>query len=40
MPGPDYAGMVTFYEDFPYALWSDFRGLDDLGPPLALCRPT
>jgi LmbE family N-acetylglucosaminyl deacetylase len=31
MPGPDYAGMVAFYEDFPYALWSDFRGLDGLG---------
>ena len=31
MPGPDYAGMVAFYEDFPYALWNDFRGLDDLG---------
>jgi LmbE family N-acetylglucosaminyl deacetylase len=30
MPGPDYAGMVAFYEDFPYALWSDFRGLDGL----------
>ena len=32
MPGPDYAGIVTFYEDFPYAWWNDFRGLDDLGP--------
>jgi LmbE family N-acetylglucosaminyl deacetylase len=31
MPGPDYAGMVGFYEDFPYALWNDFRGLDGLG---------
>jgi LmbE family N-acetylglucosaminyl deacetylase len=31
MPGPDYAGMVAFYEDFPYALWSDFRRLDQLG---------
>ena len=30
MPGPDYAGMVAFYEDFPYALWSDFRALDGL----------
>ena len=26
MPGPDYAGAVTFYEDFPYAWWSDFQG--------------
>jgi LmbE family N-acetylglucosaminyl deacetylase len=36
MPGPDYAGIVTFYEDFPYAWWNDFRRLDDLpGTPLA-----
>ena len=35
MPGPDYAGIVTFYEDFPYAWWNDFRQLDDLpGAPL------
>ncbi len=31
MPGPEYAGIVTFYEDFPYAWWNEFRGLDDLG---------
>ncbi len=31
MPGPEYAGMVCFYEDFPYALWNDFRGLEGLG---------
>ena len=31
MPGPDYAGMVCFYEDFPYAWWNDFRGLEGLG---------
>ena len=30
MPGPDYAGVVTFYEDFPYAWWDDFRGLEAL----------
>ena len=30
MPGPDYAGIVTFYEDFPYAWWNDFRTVDDL----------
>src|SRR6476469_5653694 len=30
MPGPDYAGIVTFYEDFPYTWWNDFRQLDDL----------
>jgi LmbE family N-acetylglucosaminyl deacetylase len=31
MPGPEYAGIVTFYEDFPYAWWNDFRRLEDLG---------
>ena len=36
MPGPDYAGIVTFYEDFPYAWWNDFRRLEDLpGDPFA-----
>jgi LmbE family N-acetylglucosaminyl deacetylase len=32
MPGPDYAGIVTFYEDFPYAWWHDFSRLEDLPP--------
>jgi LmbE family N-acetylglucosaminyl deacetylase len=32
MPGPDYAGIVTFYEDFPYAWWSGFSGIQDLPP--------
>jgi LmbE family N-acetylglucosaminyl deacetylase len=32
MPGPEYAGIVTFYEDFPYAWWSDFGNLDALPP--------
>ena len=31
MPGPEYAGIVSFYEDFPYAWWNEFRGLGDLG---------
>ena len=31
MPGPDYAGQIGFYEDFPYAWWNDFHRLDDLG---------
>ena len=31
MPGPEYAGVVAFYEDFPYAWWNDFGGLGDLG---------
>src|SRR3954447_6487181 len=30
MPGPEYAGIVTFYEDFPYAWWNEFRQLEDL----------
>ena len=30
MPGPSYAGIVTFYEDFPYAWWNDFKHLEDL----------
>src|SRR3954447_2115520 len=32
MPGPEYAGIVTFYEDFPYAWWNDFTQLSDLPP--------
>jgi LmbE family N-acetylglucosaminyl deacetylase len=36
MPGPEYAGIVTFYEDFPYAWWNDFRGVDEMpGQPLS-----
>ncbi|MGZ8757831.1 MAG: PIG-L deacetylase family protein [Aeromicrobium sp.] len=26
MPGPEFIGRVSFYEDFPYAWWSDFSG--------------
>ena len=42
MPGPDYAGIVTFYEDFPYAWWNDFRRLEDLRRRIrsAACPPT
>lgn len=32
MPGPEYAGTVVFYEDFPYSWWNGFRTLDELGP--------
>jgi LmbE family N-acetylglucosaminyl deacetylase len=32
MPGPEYAGIVNFYEDFPYAWWTDFATPRDLGP--------
>jgi LmbE family N-acetylglucosaminyl deacetylase len=31
MPGPDWAGIVAFYEDFPYAWWDGFGHLTDLG---------
>jgi LmbE family N-acetylglucosaminyl deacetylase len=30
MPGPEYTGIVSFYEDFPYAWWGDFSRLEDL----------
>jgi LmbE family N-acetylglucosaminyl deacetylase len=30
MPGPEYAGIVTFYEDFPYAWWQGFSHVADL----------
>ena len=30
MPGPEYAGIVTFYEDFPYAWWKGFSSIEDL----------
>lgn len=36
MPGPEMAGRSSFYEDFPYAWWSDFSGLDDLDVALDL----
>jgi LmbE family N-acetylglucosaminyl deacetylase len=37
MPGPEYAGIVTFYEDFPYAWWNDFSRIEDL-PPAAFAE--
>lgn len=30
MPGPEWAGKVVFYEDFPYAWWDNFQSLDEL----------
>lgn len=30
MPGPEWAGKVVFYEDFPYAWWNNFQSLDEL----------
>jgi LmbE family N-acetylglucosaminyl deacetylase len=36
MPGPDMAGRVSFYEDFPYAWWTDFEGPASLAEPLDL----
>jgi LmbE family N-acetylglucosaminyl deacetylase len=26
MPGPDFLGRLSFYEDFPYAWWSEYNG--------------
>ena len=26
MPGPNFVGVLSFYEDFPYAWWSDYAG--------------
>ena len=40
MPGPDYAGKVVFYEDFPYAWWSDFNRLEDLGAEVVASLPS
>ncbi len=40
MPGPDYANIVTFYDDFPYAWWSDFRRLEDLRVDLVAALPS
>jgi LmbE family N-acetylglucosaminyl deacetylase len=30
MPGPDYTGRLSFYEDFPYAWWNGFSAIGDL----------
>lgn len=30
MPGPEWAGNVVFYEDFPYAWWNGFDRLEQL----------
>ncbi|MEO8274138.1 MAG: PIG-L family deacetylase [Chloroflexota bacterium] len=30
MPGPDWAGKVVFYEDFPYSWWEGFDRLEQL----------
>jgi LmbE family N-acetylglucosaminyl deacetylase len=30
MPGPEWAGRVVFYEDFPYSWWNGISSLDDL----------
>jgi LmbE family N-acetylglucosaminyl deacetylase len=40
MPGPDYAGKVVFYEDFPYAWWTDFNRLEDLGADVVASLPS
>lgn len=38
MPGPDFVGRLSFYEDFPYAWWTDFSGPND-GSGLVLDLP-
>jgi LmbE family N-acetylglucosaminyl deacetylase len=38
MPGPSFLGRLSFYEDFPYAWWTDFEGPGDDGR-LALDLP-
>jgi LmbE family N-acetylglucosaminyl deacetylase len=40
MPGPEYAGTVVFYEDFPYSWWNDFNRLEDLGTEVVDTLPT
>jgi LmbE family N-acetylglucosaminyl deacetylase len=40
MPGPDYAGKVVFYEDFPYSWWNDFNRLEDLGADVVASLPS
>ncbi len=30
MPGPEWAGRVVFYEDFPYAWWNGFERIEEL----------
>jgi LmbE family N-acetylglucosaminyl deacetylase len=39
MPGPDYAGTVVFYEDFPYAYWNEFRRIEQLGVDINAALP-
>ncbi|HYL40392.1 MAG TPA: PIG-L family deacetylase [Candidatus Binatus sp.] len=46
MPGPDWAGRIVFYEDFPYAWWNAFSSPGDLPagsldglPPEVLLTP-
>ncbi len=36
MPGPDYVGRLAFYEDFPYAWWTEFNGPTQLNGGLDL----
>jgi LmbE family N-acetylglucosaminyl deacetylase len=40
MPGPEYAGKVVFYEDFPYAWWNQFNRLEDLGADVVDTLPS
>jgi len=40
MPGPEYAGQIVFYEDFPYAWWNVFDRLEDLGADVVASLPS
>ena len=40
MPGPQYTGRVTFYEDFPYACWNEFARLQELPADALAGLPT
>jgi LmbE family N-acetylglucosaminyl deacetylase len=40
MPGPEYAGQVVFYEDFPYSWWNDFDRIEDLGADVVATLPS
>ena len=39
MPGPEWAGIVTFYEDFPYSWWHPFDLLQELPPETLVSLP-
>ena len=40
MPGPDWASRISFYEDFPYAWWSEFNAQGGLPAEYSAELPT